>query len=294
MAALHKVRRGTNLRCRKSGYSLTELLFTTAQQNCFSEFKNYASLRPSGRTSLFHIFTQSAFTLIELLVVIAIIAILASMLLPALASARSSARASSCRSNVRQLNLALALYTDDNGGFYVPAYRDANWQETWCGINRNGKMEPEGGIMPYMCESAQSKECPELAQVLDDTDIYNKENGGYGYNISYVGNTPGSYTAPNKSAHISAIGTPDDTVSFADSLYMSGENKFTEMYSVTAPSMAYSPDMNFRHSRTASVGWLDGHVSSEKISYSMNDNFLKYDLGWFGNKSDNDRHFDRE
>lgn len=60
--------------------------------------------------------TRRAFTLLELLIVIAILAVLIAVLLPAVSRARKAGQMAVSMSNLRQINLAGAMYKDANRG----------------------------------------------------------------------------------------------------------------------------------------------------------------------------------
>ena len=92
----------------------------------------YASERESRQ--------RRAFTLIELLVVIAIIAILASMLLPALARAKEAANRSKCANDLKEIELALKLYADDNDGRFPPRTNAYRWPTLLQDSYRNTNM----------------------------------------------------------------------------------------------------------------------------------------------------------
>ncbi len=122
---------------------------------------------------------RRAFTLIELLVVIAIIAILAAILFPVFAQAREKARATNCLSNVKQIGLAMIMYTEDNDGGFPIMYVDwgrqigDDWSELYAGHSGVGneaqaeyarKASYVAQLLPYG-KSAKIFVCPSDSSV---------------------------------------------------------------------------------------------------------------------------------
>ena len=68
---------------------------------------------------------EIGFTIVELLATITIISVLSALLLPVLGNAREKGREISCLNNLKQIGIAVELYTQDCDGWTPPLYDDS-------------------------------------------------------------------------------------------------------------------------------------------------------------------------
>lgn len=215
---------------------------------------------------------QSGFTLVEMLVVIAIIAILASLLIPTINKARDSAQSVKCMSNLRQIGGMTEAYLADSGNRFPPSW---SWDNGPSGGGGSTWLEwlvaetQFGWDFDKARAAISSGQVPSRCPVRTMSDAaYQAANGGredwysYGINYRFIDGIP---TMPDGEFHQEmksrlAVQKPSQTIYVADSKAETGQGSLIN----SGWDAAYPAD---RHQGRANVLWLDGHVTSELLSW---------------------------
>jgi len=206
-----------------------------------------------------------AFTLIELLVVIGIIAILAALLLPALSRAKASAKSVKCKSNEKQLGLALTLYVGDFQAYPYPAYVPAANQKKaffWFDALAMYLSNTRWGEGVFRCPSYQWK-------------VYEGEGIQIGFKVpggSYAYNGSGSSPKAGPSGWIRAgLGLPAFTTAGSSSFRAVKESD------VKAPSDLYA--LGDARIEKWPNGWMIGPFDYEGSHFWMTKKIAKLPHG---------------
>ncbi|RYX84465.1 DUF1559 domain-containing protein [bacterium] len=214
-----------------------------------------------------------AFTLIELLVVIAIIAILAAILFPVFARARENARKSSCLSNLKQLGLAFAQYTQDYDERY-PMWRATGCANNGdCGWATDRSASFPSPVTSYI-KSRQILQCPSesATTVTAAPSVVGFVDYFYNANIGSDGSGACSGSFDNPAGvggrNLSQFEAPTETILLGDGQGHMADNWANGRATCAGGGLAQSNgrwnpaalDYPLRHLEGSNYAFADGHV----------------------------------
>jgi len=212
--------------------------------------------------------SKRAFTLIELLVVIAIVAILAALLLPALSRAKDSAKSAACKSNLRQLGIALGVYAGESGFYPTLERLDlVGGPKVTYAWPAQLLTQASGSTAVFKCPSTAADFAWPTNRSTHGFDFpYNVDwtvPFSYGYNgmgVSSVGGL-GLGHEPSVALPVAKVVNPTDMIAIGDSngdRSSDGEISFRKfaIYTINPPGT--------RHNSGANVVFCDGHVEWQK------------------------------
>ena len=245
---------------------------------------------------------QKGFTLIELLVVIAIIAILAAILFPVFAQAREKARQTSCLSNMKQILLGSAMYSQDYDERLLPSWLCLDGTDSGPGKTTNDCSNAKGDqwiwtilIQPYtknkavlLCPSAKDGWGDGWPDTTGGSYGMNHDNIGWGNSIKMaVVNKPASFIQFQEVAgawdhgnsrpdlkepigwergYAEFVENPDDPANIKERLPGGYIFRSPAQYNGGAAGWCDAAVPIAQHSGQCNTGYLDGHAKAIKLS----------------------------